>query len=94
MPVNANHVFLVSGQRLTDVAGENATLSPEIMQCVVVANDATAAYKILESMESDFRPLGLATLADYESTASTLRAVLSGEAKSGWKLIAPESVLG
>ena len=90
MSVNAKHVFLVSGQRLVtgEEGGEN--LSPDIEQCVVVANDDQDAYKTLESLEPKFRPLGFATLDDYESTAAKLRAVLNGDVNTGWKLVASE----
>lgn len=92
MSVNAKHVFLVSGQRLVTVEGGSEKLSPDIEQCVVVANDDQEAYKALLSMEPNFRPLGCATLDDYESTAIKLRAVLKGDGNTGWKLIVAESV--
>ena len=65
-----------------------------IEQCVVVANDGIEAYKTIESQEPTFRPLGFATLDDYESTATNLRAVLKGEGIKGWKLIIGERVVG
>ena len=87
MSVNAKHVFLVSGQRLVNVEGGGEKLSPDVDQLVVVADNGVEAYKALESMEPRFRPLGFATLDDYESTAAKLRDVLSGKGITGWKLV-------
>ena len=92
MSINAKHVFLVSGQRLVTGEDGGEKLSPDVEQCVVVANDGHEAYKTLESVESKFRPLGFATLDDYESTATKLRAALKGEVNTGWKLILSEPV--
>ena len=92
MSVNSKNIFLVSGQRL--LAGSSEKLSPIIEQCVVVANDGIEAYQAIESEEPSFRPLGFATLDDYESTATKLRAVLKGEGIKGWKLIIGDRVVG
>ena len=83
----------LSGQRLVNVEGGGEKLSPDVDQLVVVADNGVEAYKALESMEPSFRPLGFATLDDYESTATQLRAVLKGEGTSGWKLIVREGVI-
>ena len=92
MSVNAKNVFLVSGQRMVLVEGVGETLSPDVEQCVVIANDGREAYKTLESMEPGFHPLGFATLDNYESTATKMRAVLNGDQNVGWRLIAGEGV--
>jgi hypothetical protein len=86
--INAKHVFLVSGQRMTKGEDGGEKLAPEVEQCVVIAENGQQAYQKLEGVEPKFRPLGCATLDDYESTAAKLRAALAGDVPVGWKLIA------
>lgn len=88
MAVKKNQVFLVSGQLKEEDAG-GARLAPEITQRVVVAEDAQAAHGLLASTEPAFRPVGHASLQDYEDAVTKLRATLKGDA-TGWTvLVAP-----
>lgn len=90
MSVNAKQVILVSGQRLVKVEGSGEKLSPDIEQLVVVADNGVEAYTALESLEPGFRPLGFATLDDYESTAAKIRDAVSGKVTTGWKVVLGE----
>lgn len=85
MAVMKTQVFLISGQYVRDVDGFQQ-LAPEIEQCVVIASDGPTAYKVIATNEPAFKPVGHATLQDYETAATKLRAVLKGET-SGWKLL-------
>lgn len=87
-----SQVFLVQGQFSQIVEGIER-LAPEIEQFVVVAHDDRAAYGLLESSAPGFRPVGHATLEDYEETAGKLRATLRGD-DIGWKLLVAPGMSG
>lgn len=80
-----NRVFLVSGQLAERKVGGRDGRAPEVLQRVVVADDADGAYKALAAQEPGFVPLGLASLANYDEAAANLRAALAGE-KTDWPL--------
>lgn len=81
-----SEVFLVSGQILRRVDGVRQ-LAPDIEQCVVVARNRDAAYGTLAVSEPAFRPLGHATLKDYELAARRIVAAVEGA--GGSVLLAP-----
>lgn len=83
--INPAHIFLVSGQATEEKVGGRGGLNPMVAQHVVVAEDAAAAYALLSQTAKGFVPLGHATLADYESAAKKIKAVLAGEA-TDWTL--------
>lgn len=83
-----SEVFLVSGQILRSVDGVKQ-LSPEIEQCVVVAPSSDAAYGALAVSEPAFRPVGHATLQDYELAARKIVAAVDGADLGGNVLLAP-----
>lgn len=85
MDVDANKVFLVSGQMHQAKVGGRQGLGPGVEQRVVVANDQTAAYRLLATQEPGFKPVGHASLNDYVTTVHKLRAVLDGSSTE-WKL--------
>lgn len=84
MITNAKNVYLVSGQMAVTVSGGEEVL-PQVEQRVVVAEDARLAYECLATNEARFRPLGHATLHDYEDAAKKIRAALKGELND-WRL--------
>jgi len=86
MMAKTSEVFLVSGQFLRSVDGVKQ-LAPEIEQCVVVAHNRDSAYGTLAVSEPAFRPLGHATLQDYELAARKIVAAVGGA--SGGVLLAP-----
>lgn len=92
MAAKTSEVFLVSGQLLRRVDGE-LVLAPEVEQCVVVARDIDHAYSAIAISEPAFRPMGHATLQDYENSATKVRAALGGD-DVGWSvLLAPGMAL-
>lgn len=84
MAIRKDQVFLIQGQVL--YGDDGLQPSPEIGQRVVVATNERMAYGLLAEKEPAFRPIGHATLQDYEATAAKLRAVLKGEDLS-WDLL-------
>ncbi|WP_157896885.1 hypothetical protein [Acidovorax carolinensis] len=84
--VNPEKVFLVSGQMQEQKAGGRQGLSPQVIQRVVVAQDPVEALRMLGEAEPLFRPLGHASLADYEDTAKRLRAAAEGHS-SEWSIL-------
>lgn len=90
MSVKPEQVFLMSGQ-VIDAEPSGATqAATTIIQCVVVAADPAEAYKHIGAAKPDFRPIGLASLADYENAARNLRASLTGKVPESWSLhVAP-----
>lgn len=85
MITNAKNVYLVSGQMTVTISGGREEVLPHVEQRVVVAEDARLAYECLATNEARFRPLGHATLHDYEDAAKKIRATLKGEL-SDWRL--------
>ena len=86
MTFDAKQVFLVSGQSLLPQQGGDELWSSTIEQLVVVADDAQAAYAIVEGMVPKFKPVGLASLDDYERALSKIKNTLTG-ADTGCRLI-------
>ena len=84
--MDAKQIFLVSGQMLVDVEGGGKSLSPAVVEKVVVAEDGPAAYAALAEKMPDFRPLGLTALADYEKAVAKIKATLKG-VETGWGLV-------
>lgn len=84
--IDAGKVFLVSGQMLEQKVGGREGISPMVTQRVVVAEDAAAAVRRLAEAEPAFKPLGHASLADYEVAARRLRAVAEGRS-SEWSIL-------
>lgn len=85
--INPQKVFLVSGQMLEQKVGGQEGRSPTVVQRVVVAEDAAEAIRKLEDAEPVFRPLGHASLAEYEDAAFRLRAVAEGRSNE-WSILA------
>lgn len=85
-PIDPSRVFLVSGQIAEQKVGRRDGLGPTVHQRVVFADDAVAAYQRLATAEPAFKPIGLATLADYEDSAARLRAVAEGRSQE-WALL-------
>ncbi|MEM8519049.1 hypothetical protein [Janthinobacterium sp. CAN_S7] len=83
-----SEVFLVSGQMLRSIEGVKQ-LAPEIEQCVVVARNRDSAYDTLAVSEPAFRPLGHATLQDYEMAARKIAASVNDTDASERVLLAP-----
>lgn len=75
MSIDPKRTFLVSGQVIAEKVGGRHGLSPVVGQRVVVAQDELAAYALLATAEPGFRPVGHASLHDYEVAAAKLRAV-------------------
>lgn len=92
MAVQKNQVFLVQGQmeRLVDGVAQRG---PEIEQRVVVAQDARVAYEVLAANEPGFKPIGRATLQDYENAATKLRAAIKGD-NVGWIMHIAQGMAG
>lgn len=84
--VLAEQVYLVQGQLVSAASTRGGAPGPTIEQCVVVAVNDQDLYQCLATSKPDFRPLGFATLADYEDTAKKLRACLSREDRS-WEIV-------
>lgn len=84
--IDTRKVFLVSGQRVEQKVGGREGISPKVTQRVVIAEDDLEAIQHLAKIEPQFRPVGHATLADYEDTARRLRAVAEGRS-SEWSLL-------
>lgn len=85
MTIKNNQVYLVQGQ-FKQVLDGVITLDPEIKQLVVVAKDNETAYQFVTKEHPGFKPLGYATLEDYEKTARKLRDTLKG-INSEWPLL-------
>ncbi len=84
--IDPRKVFLVSGQLLEQKVGGREGISPTVTQRVVVADDAVEAVRRLAEAEPMFRPVGHASLADYEDAARRLRAVAEGRS-SEWSIL-------
>ena len=77
----------MSGQRIIQGAGNDASLAPTVEQRVVVApNGLQEALELLAVQAPDFRTLGSVTLDDYERAAAKIRATLKGQ-ETGWGLL-------
>lgn len=85
-PVRSDQVYLVQGQYLRPAGNGGQELAPVIVQCIVVAEDDQKAYGCLAEQKPDFRPIGFATLADYEKTARNIRAALKKE-NASWPVL-------
>lgn len=85
--IDPRKVFLVSGQMLEQKVGGREGISPVVTQRVVVAEDAAQAMQRLAEAEPMFKPLGQASLSDYEDAARRLRAVAEGRSKD-WSILA------
>lgn len=77
MKALSKNVFLVQGQLSKVVDGVTKTM-PEIVQKVVVSANAENAVAWLKKVTPNFQLVGYASLEDYESTASKVRAVVEG----------------
>lgn len=86
MTGNAKQVFLVSGQTAQPQVGGGELWSPTIEQHVIVAASERAVYALLSEKLPKFRPVGLATLDDYERAVSKIKDTLNG-VETGWGLI-------
>lgn len=85
-PIDPRRVFLVSGQIAEQKVGRREGVGSTVHQRVVVADDAVAAYQCLALAEPAFKPVGLASLADYEDSAKRLRAVAEGRSEE-WTVL-------
>lgn len=85
-PIDPTRVFLISGQIAEQKVGRREGVGSTVVQRVVVADDAVGAYQCLASTEPAFKPIGLASLADYEDSARRLRAVAEGRSEE-WVLL-------
>lgn len=85
--IDPRKVFLVSGQIQEQKVGGREGISPVVTQRVVVAEDAAQAMQRLAEAEPMFKPLGQASLSDYEDAARRLRAVAEGRSKE-WSILA------
>lgn len=74
----SNTVFLFSGQFEQTSIGGRTGLNPTIRQCVVIAENQKLAYECLTKHMPQFRPLGHATLEDYETTVMKLKKASEG----------------
>lgn len=92
MAVRKNEVFLISGQLLERMDGTQQ-LAPEVEQRVVVAPNDRVAYRFLSEQEPAFRPIGFATLQQFEESAAKLRATIQGK-ETGWKLLVAPGMVG
>ncbi len=79
-------VFLFSGQMSRSLPSARRAKGPLLEQRVVVAPDEVTAYSHLAEKEPNFRPLGAASLKDYEDAAANVRAALNGT-KDDWPLL-------
>ncbi|RWA53158.1 hypothetical protein AU476_15190 [Cupriavidus sp. UYMSc13B] len=84
--INPRRVFLVSGQLVEQKVGGREGISPTVTQRVVIAEDPSKALQRLAEAEPSFRPLGHASLADYEDAAARLRAVTEGRSTE-WSVL-------
>ena len=87
--VSAEQVYLAQGQLIPGAPIPGAALSPTIEQCVGVAVNDHDLYQCLANTKPGFRPLGFATLADYEDTAKKIRACLKSDSPSWEVVLAP-----
>ena len=92
MSAKPSEIFLISGQRLSRNDG-SPQLNDAVEQRVVVAPNDRIAYDVLSGIDPQFRPLGHATLAQYEEAAAQLRAVVRGES-TAWPLIVAPGMQG
>lgn len=84
--INPQKVFLVSGQMLEPKVGGQQGSNPSVVQRIVMAEDAAEALRTLGEAEPLFRPLGHASLAEYEDAAFRLRAVAEGRSNE-WSIL-------
>ncbi len=77
MKTLSKHVFLVQGQLSKMVDGVTKTM-PEIVQQVVVSENAESAMDLVKKATPEFQLVGYASLETYETTASKVRAVADG----------------
>lgn len=87
--VLAEQVYLVQGQYRSAAQEHAPDLNPTIEQCVVLATNDQDLYTCLAVSKPDFRPLGVATLADYENTAKKLRACVNSDDPAWEVILAP-----
>ena len=73
----SKNVFLVQGQLSKVVDGKTKTM-PGIVQQVVISANAESAMALVKKATPEFQLVGYASLEDYESTASKVRAVADG----------------
>lgn len=86
MQVKPENVYLISGRVSVPPNVERRANEPVVTQRVVVAKDEISAYSWLAKKEPSFRPIGAASLRDYENAIANLRAVLNGT-KTDWPLL-------
>lgn len=84
--IDPRRVFLISGQLLEQKVGGREGISPTVTQRVVIAGDPVEALRRLAEAEPMFKPLGHASLAEYEDAAARLRAVVEGS-NSEWSVL-------
>jgi hypothetical protein len=86
----SDEVYLVQGQR---AAGKDRPAGAVIEQRVVVAASSEAMMAALAKAEPGFRPVGWATLADYERTARRLRASLKPGSAEAYPVVVAEGMM-
>jgi hypothetical protein len=84
--IDPNRVFLVSGQMVERKVGGREGVGAAVVQRVVHADDAAAAYRALAEQDPAFQPLGVASLFDYEDAARRVRACIDGQSDE-WPLV-------
>lgn len=86
MVISEKNVFLVSGRRISLGDDGIEAISSVVEQCVVVAPSELDVYPSLEKSMPNFRPIGFASLSEYEDAAARIRACLRGE-EVAWNLV-------
>lgn len=89
MKALSKHVFLVQGQLSKVVDGVTKTM-PEIVQQVVVSDNAESAMALVKKVTANFQLVGYASLEDYEATAAKIRAVVDGVSTEFPLLVEPK----
>lgn len=83
--VAANQVFLVQYQEIENVGGQKS-VSSEIRQAAVVAQDGQAAAAAVAEQQPSWSVLGFTSLAEFEDAVVKLRAAVEGS-KTDWPLV-------
>ena len=89
MKALSKHVFLAQGQLSKVVDGVTKTM-PEIVQQVVVSDNAESAMALVKKVTPNFQLVGYASLEDYETTATKIRAVVDGVSAEFPLLVEPQ----
>lgn len=87
--IDPRNLFLFSGQNLTHKVGGKVGSQAAVQQLAVVADDERAAYAKLAELAPHFRPLGCASLAEYQSVVERLLRASRGEESDIRLLVGP-----